>query len=94
MGLGEFYIGIKVMNTTKVPLDSWIERVRGAASAENLWVILDEFRIAEWTDQERAKMSHAYMQRLASILRAASAGTGKKAAQVAANDGPVWYEKM
>jgi hypothetical protein len=81
------------MNSTKVPLDSWIERVRGAGSADNLWVILDEFRTVEWTDEERAKMSHAYMQRLASIVRASAVG-GKKAAQVAANDGPVWYEKM
>lgn len=82
------------MNTTQVSLDSWIERVRGAANAENLWVILDEFRTVEWTDQERAKMSHAYMQRLASILRAANVGSGKKGAPVAATDGPVWYEKM
>lgn len=74
-------------------LDSWIDRIRSAGSADNLWTILDEFRTVEWTDEERSKMSHAYMQRLASIVRA-SATVGKKAAQAAANDGPVWYEKM
>lgn len=78
---------------TNKSVDSWIDRVRAAGSADNLWVILDEFRLVDWTDEERAKMSHAYMQRLASIVRA-SAGSGKKAAQAAANDGPVWYEKM
>jgi hypothetical protein len=74
-------------------LDKWIDRVRAAGSADNLFGILDEFRTVDWTDEERMKMSHAYMQRLASIVRA-SAVTGKKAAQAAANDGPVWYEKM
>ena len=79
--------------TTKVSLDSWIERIRAVGSVDNLWALLDEFRRDDWTDTERAKMSHAYMQKLASILRA-SGTSGKKAAQVAANDGPVWYEKM
>jgi hypothetical protein len=47
-----------------VTLDDWIGLVRSAVTTEEVFQTLDQFRTLEWSDEERAKISHVYMRRI------------------------------
>lgn len=83
------------MAETKLSLDDWLARVKKAQSPDELWKILDQFRNNDnWIPQERQQVFHTYMKVLDKLTRPAdTAGSGKKK-NAAANEGPVWYEKM
>ncbi len=79
----------------KATVDDWVVKIQKTRSGTELLKILEQFRKFDWTDQERQKISHTYMKMLDGILKGSVTETLKKAeAAVAANDGPVWYEKM
>jgi len=50
--------------SAKFRLDYWLDRIRSGRDEREIFSILDEFRPLEWTDQERAQMSHVYFRRL------------------------------
>ncbi len=45
-------------------LNNWIERVKQAQSQQEIFDILTRFRPLDWSDEQRAKMSRAYIHRL------------------------------
>lgn len=73
-------------------LQQWITRVQKAKDAREVYSVLDEFRPGPWTDDERAKMSKAYVRVLERV--GAPAVEAKVEEEADGNDGPVWYEKM
>jgi hypothetical protein len=42
----------------------WLDQLKQCATNEQVFSLLDEFRPLSWSDDERAKMSHAYINRL------------------------------
>jgi hypothetical protein len=46
---------------------SWLERVKVAASGQEVFQIVDEFRPGDWTDEERALMSKTYIGALSRL---------------------------
>ncbi len=50
--------------TAPMPIDAWVARVRKATSQTEIFQILDDFRPLDWSDQQRAQMSKAYLPRL------------------------------
>jgi hypothetical protein len=48
-------------------LQSWIERVEQAQSQIEIFDILTSFRPLDWSDEQRAKMSRAYIHRLEAL---------------------------
>lgn len=48
-------------------IDTWIGLVCLANSREGLAKVLDAFRPGAWTDEQRARMSQAYMARLKNL---------------------------
>jgi len=74
-------------------LEDWLKRVQNARSREDIFAILNEFKALDWTDEQRASMSHAYMRVLENTKDSAKdQKSGAEEKQAA--DGPVWYEKM
>jgi len=45
----------------------WIERVKQAQSQQEIFDILTRFRPLDWSDEQRAQMSHAYHKWLAAL---------------------------
>lgn len=82
------------MAETKLSLDDWLARVKTARSTDEMWKILDAFRQQDdWIAQERQQVFHTYMRVLNNLNKPDdTASSGKK--KNAANEGPVWYEKM
>lgn len=72
-------------------LDLWLQKLSQAKNKQQIFQILDEFRLLEWTDEQRALMSKAYIRLLEGI---SSSATASAASDNEAADGPVWYEKM
>ena len=72
---------------------TWTTRVTKASSAKEVFALLDEFRKADWTDEERSRMAKVYMRVLD---RVGGLGPEDVPAEVLPDkdDGPVWYEKM
>lgn len=77
-------------------LSDWLERVLQAASRKEIFAILDQFRILDWTDEERAQMSKLYIRRVLDMPSDAGEDAAAKGINAENNDvdGPVWYEKM
>ncbi|HEY9871350.1 MAG TPA: hypothetical protein V6D08_19485 [Candidatus Obscuribacterales bacterium] len=48
-------------------LSTWLQRVRQAATVDAVLDIVNAFRPLEWTDQERARMSQAYVSRIETL---------------------------
>jgi hypothetical protein len=42
-------------------LQLWLDKVKGAENATDVFGILNEFRPGDWTDDERSMMSRTYM---------------------------------
>jgi hypothetical protein len=64
-------------------LQPWLDRVKDAASAAEVFAILDEFRPRMWTDDERSAMSRTYMAALSKLGTLAGAGDSPPSAKVA-----------
>jgi hypothetical protein len=74
-------------------LEQWLRKVERAASRQEVFELLDQFRPLDWTDQQRAAMAHVYV-RVLEKLKDDSGPVETAAATSEAADGPVWYEKM
>jgi hypothetical protein len=86
--------------SSSIDLSAWVEKIKAARNRTELFAMLDEFRILEWTDEQRASIAKLYM-RLLSVLPQeeaadAQSASDKKsnAAHQAEEDEEVWYEKM
>lgn len=74
-------------------LELWLRKIKESKSQLEVLSLIDEFRLLNWADDERAKMGRTYIATLEKLSQAeASKPQGKKNSQ--SNDGPVWYEKM
>lgn len=82
------------MPEDKTNIEYWLEKLRAASNSVEIMAILDEFRDGEWSDADRAKVSHTYMRKLNALYRDPKDSSSKKNTETAANEGPVWYEKM
>jgi hypothetical protein len=74
-------------------LDQWLEKVQNCKSRSELFKLLDEFRLLDWTDEQRSLMAKAYMLLLETKLKQQPSDTAV-ADNKGGPDGPVWYEKM
>jgi hypothetical protein len=74
-------------------LEDWLKRVQNAHSRDDVLAILKEFRALDWTDEQRAAMSHAYI-RVIENTKDSPQDQKTAAEEKQAADGPVWYEKM
>ncbi len=74
-------------------LDDWLKRVLNARSQKDVFEILNQFRVIDWTDEQRALMSHTYI-RVLETTRNSAKNQESGAVEQQAADGPVWYEKM
>lgn len=50
-------------------LDYWLVRVRSSASQAEVFDLLDKFRPLPWSDEQRALISRAYINRLEALQR-------------------------
>lgn len=84
------------MQEDKTNVEYWLEKLRAATNSREIMALLDEFRGGEWSDADRAQISHTYMRKLNALYRDTKDPGNKKDkdTEVATNDGPVWYEKM
>ena len=73
-------------------LNQWLERLASARSCQDVFQLLDAFRLLAWSDEDRARMSRAYIRVLKKMTNSGSAD--ETGAPLAVADGPVWYEKM
>lgn len=53
--------------TTSTGLQDWFNAVQCCKSATEVFALLDKFRPLEWTDEQRAQMSRAYITRLSQL---------------------------
>jgi hypothetical protein len=75
-------------------LTPWLNRVKAAGSRKQLFSTLDEFRKADWTDEQCAVVSKLYIRLLDRLEDDTAAEEVVASAEVKGEDGPVWYEKM
>ena len=45
-------------------LNDWIDQIRGAQSRDEVLSLVDLFRLGDWTDEERAKLSQVYIRKI------------------------------
>ena len=84
-------------------INTWLARVSLARTRKELFAMLDQFRLVEWTDFERSQMAKQYI-RIVDELESGEENEGNTGADSGASadgakegegdDGPVWYEKM
>ncbi|MBS1954966.1 MAG: hypothetical protein JST89_12325 [Cyanobacteria bacterium SZAS-4] len=84
--------------SSTIDLSTWVEKLKSARNRNELFAMLDSFRVLEWTDEQRASIAKLYM-RLIDVLphdeSAASDDTGKSGGPTKpAEQEEVWYEKM
>ena len=88
-------------------LSAWIERLKATKSRQQLLALVDEFRILEWTDEQRSSIAKLYMrlldvlpdgggEPLAAVSQSvpAAAASQPQTAAPSPDDEEVWYEKM
>ena len=86
------FVILSVMATGTLEIDPWLERVRKAANAREVFAILEEFRPLSWSAEQRASMAKAYVRVLERVgVKTDQAASGEV---IEKDDGPVWYEKM
>lgn len=73
-------------------LSAWLSRVGQAASAREVFQLLEDFRKQDWTDEERSKMAKQYI-RILDKVGVKDMGDIEEV-EDKGPDGPVWYEKM
>ncbi len=84
---------------TSIDLSAWIEKLKTARNRTELFAMLNDFRILEWTDEQRSSVAKLYM-RLLDVLPheeapAQSSDDGKTGGPTKpAEQEEVWYEKM
>jgi hypothetical protein len=60
--------GLELMGTTDQVLCFWLTLVRSAGSKEEVFTIIDAFRLrGGWRDQQCSEMSRCYVQRLEAL---------------------------
>ncbi len=48
-------------------LKDWLQKIKTATTSVEIFHILDEFRLQDWTDEQRALMSKTYIPALAQL---------------------------
>jgi hypothetical protein len=79
--------------TPTADLADWIARVQKCKAARDVFALLQEFRKLPWSDNDRARMSKAYVKVLERVGAPAADDCAAEIVEEK-NDGPVWYEKM
>ena len=79
-------------------LSPWIDKLKAVQQRSDLFRLLNEFRVLEWTDEQRSIIAKLYM-RLLDVLPAEEQGESADQPKQAAASGSseqeeVWYEKM
>ena len=87
------------MTSAALTLSDWMTRITKAKTRKEMFSILDEFRVLEWTDEERSVMAKHYIRFVDNIASGETATDNKTSgeaqnANAPGEDGPVWYEKM
>lgn len=86
------------MTDTTLTLNDWMEKISKAKTRKEIFSILDQFRVLEWTDDERARIAKHYIRIIDNVAKGepdddtTSDANNKPVAE--GEDGPVWYEKM
>jgi hypothetical protein len=84
-------------------LAAWIERLKATKNRLQLFALLDQFRVLEWTDEQRSSIAKLYMRLLdvlpdgepvAAITPTAPASAASRPQTASEEDEEVWYEKM
>jgi hypothetical protein len=84
-------------------LPAWIERLKATKNRPQLFALLDQFRVLEWTDEQRSSIAKLYMrlldvlpdgEPLASVTASAPAPATSRPQTASEEDEEVWYEKM
>ena len=60
----------------------WLEKVKSAGSGAEVFEFVDEFRLGNWTDDERALMSRTYISMLSKLENAGPSQESKTGAKV------------
>jgi len=81
------------MTDLAADLNQWLDRLGQAKSREEIFRLVDQFRVLSWSDEQRAKMAKAYMRALEAMAASASQEEAAKT-RSQAPDEEVWYEKM
>ncbi len=87
------------MSSEVANLNDWMMRISRAKTRKEMFSILDEFRVLEWSDEERAMVAKHYIRLVDKVDSGYSASDADDASTKPQNadagaDGPVWYEKM